>query len=154
MKIVKSYFGNNVEILSVGSEFNTYEYGLDGVLENLGVLPSIGDVAELYRSCDVGLVFMFTPQPSYQPLEYMACGCATVTNINENNNWFLRDRDNVLLTEPTVSCVANNIITLLENDFLRNSIIKNGLDTISSNNWKDELNNLVKFVKNPKGIWE
>ena len=151
LKLVKSYFKDDIEIFSVGSEFNTSTYGLGGVLENLGLLPTIKDVAELYRSCDVGLVFMFTPHPSYQPFEYMASGCATVTNINEGNMWLLRDKENVLLTEPTVTSVANNIIHLLENETFRNSIIKNGLETVSNlKNWENELDSLYSFVKNPK----
>ncbi|MDO9045719.1 MAG: glycosyltransferase [Methanobacteriaceae archaeon] len=149
LKLVKSYFGDKVEILSVGGDFDKNKYGLDGVLENIGLLPTIEDVAELYRNCDVGLVFMFTPHPSYQPMEYMASGCATVTNINESNLWLLRDKDNAILTEPTVSCVANNIISLLENDSLRNTIIENGLDTISLTNWETELDTLLDFIKNP-----
>jgi GT2 family glycosyltransferase len=153
LKIVKSYFGKNVEIFSVGSEFNKSQYELDGILENLGLLPTIEDVAELYRTCDVGLVFMFTPHPSYQPLEYMASGCATVTNINENNLWLLRDKENTILTEPTVSCVANSIIEMLENDSLRSTIIRNGLKTISFTNWENELDKTIEFIKNPKIRW-
>jgi GT2 family glycosyltransferase len=151
LKLVKSHFGDNIEIVSVGSEYNTSEYGLEGVVKNLGLLPTIEDVAKLYRSCDVGLVFMFTPHPSYQPLEYMASGCATVTNINEGNTWILRDKENVLLTEPTVTCVADNIINLLENENLRSKIINNGLETVSNlNSWETELDNLYFFLKNPK----
>ena len=150
LKKVKAHFKDKVEIFSVGSEFDAAEYGLDGVLENLGLLPTIEDVAELYRTCDVGLVFMFTPHPSYQPLEYMASGCATVTNINESNLWLLKDKENSILTEPTVSLVATNIIKLLENYELRKKIIKNGLEIVSSTNWEDELDKLCNFIKNPK----
>ena len=48
-------------------------------------------VAELYRSCHVGLCFMLTPHPSYQPLEFMASGMATVSNDNPHTGWLLRD---------------------------------------------------------------
>ena len=41
--------------------------GLDGVIENKGVLGSMEEVGELYRSSDIGLVFMFSAHPSYQP---------------------------------------------------------------------------------------
>ena len=150
LKKVKKYFKDDVEIFSVGSNFNVNEYELEGVLENLGLLPTIEDVAELYRSCDLGLVFMFTPHPSYQPLEYMASGCATVTNINENNLWLLKDHENAILTEPTVSCTSDNIISLLENKDLRDKIIVNGLKTMQFTNWENELNKLIDFIKNPK----
>lgn len=150
LKIVKSYFGDSVEIFSAGAEFDLNQYGLEGIITNLGLLDSIEKVADLYRKCDVGLVFMFTPHPSYQPLEYMACGCATVTNINESNMWLLKDKENCILSEPTISCVAENIINLLKDDHTRNNIIKNGIKTIENNKWENELNKIVEFVKHPK----
>ena len=149
LKIVKAYFGDSVEIFSAGAEFDLNEYGLDGVITNLGLLDSIEEVANLYRECDVGLVFMFTPHPSYQPLEYMACGCATVTNINESNLWLLKDKENAILSEPVISCVAEKIINLLEDDNLRQNIIKNGIKTIEKFDWETQLKNIVNFVKNP-----
>ena len=149
LKMVKAYFGDSVEIFSAGAEFDLNEYGLDGVITNLGLLDSIEEVADLYRKCDVGLVFMFTPHPSYQPLEYMACGCATVTNINESNMWLLKDKENAILSEPVISCVAENIINLLNDDNMRNNIIQNGIKTIEKIDWDSQLINIVDFVKNP-----
>ena len=150
LKMVKNYFGDSVEIFSAGAEFDLREYGLEGVITNLGLLGTIEEVANLYRECDVGLVFMFTPHPSYQPLEYMACGCATVTNINESNMWLLKDKENCILSEPTVSCVAENIINLLNDDHTRNNIIQNGIKTIDKYCWENELIDIVNFVKHPK----
>ncbi len=149
LKIVKAYFGDSVEIYSAGAEFDLNEYGLNGIITNLGLLDSIDKVADLYRQCDVGLVFMFTPHPSYQPLEYMACGCATVTNINESNLWLLKDKENAILSEPVISCVAENIINLLNDDRMRNNIIHNGIKTIQKFDWDDVLEDIVRFVKNP-----
>lgn len=149
LKIVKAYFGDSVEIYSAGAEFDLNEYGLEGVITNLGLLDSIDKVADLYRQCDVGLVFMFTPHPSYQPLEYMACGCATVTNINESNLWLLKDKENAILSEPVISCVAENIINLLNDDRMRNNIINNGIKTVQNFDWNDVLKDIVEFVKNP-----
>ena len=72
-------------------------FGLKGRVRNLGVLSSLDEVAALYRSCDIGLVFMHTKHPSYQPLEFMASGMATVSNINPATAWLLRDGENCLL---------------------------------------------------------
>lgn len=149
LKIVKAYFGDSVEIYSAGAEYDLKEYGLEGVINNLGLLDSVDKVADLYRQCDVGLVFMFTPHPSYQPLEYMACGCATVTNINESNLWLLKDKENAILSEPVISCVAENIINLLNDDRTRNNIIHNGIKTVQNFDWDDVLKDIVQFVKNP-----
>lgn len=149
LKIVKAYFGDSVEIYSAGAEFDVNAYGLNGVVNNLGLLGSLQEVADLYRKCDVGLVFMFTPHPSYQPFEYMACGCATVTNINEGNIWLLKDKENCILSEPAISCIAENIINLLNDDLTRNKIIKNGIKTVEKLDWDTELDNIIKFIKSP-----
>jgi GT2 family glycosyltransferase len=151
LRLVKKLYGNKVQIISVGGEYSLEDYDLQGVIENWGVLSNIDEVAELYRTCHIGLVFMFTPHPSYQPLEYMASGCATVTNINENNLWLLQDHVNCLLTEPTVSCVANRIIELIENEDLRNRIVRGGLETVTKYNWEDTLSGIYNFMKHPLG---
>jgi glycosyltransferase involved in cell wall biosynthesis len=152
LKIVKEYFKDKIEIISFGEKFTTVDHGLDDILKNLGNISKIEDVAELYRSSDLGLVFMFTPHTQYQILEYMASGCATVTNINEANEWLLKDHENAVITEPTASCTAENIIKLLEDDKLREKIIMNGLKTVKLSNWETELESLLDFIKNPREI--
>jgi len=149
LRRVKNVYGDKVEIISAGGAFDVAEHGLGGVIENRGVLADLGEVAALYRQCDVGLVFMFTTHPSYQPLEYMASGCATVTNHNEHNLWLLRDRENALLTEPTVSCVAARLGELVEDAALRQRIAEGGLQTVKSLRWEDALEKIHRFVLNP-----
>jgi glycosyltransferase involved in cell wall biosynthesis len=143
---IKSLYGSAVEIISVGEEFDETEHGLDGVLTNLGVLPGIEPVAELYRSCDIGLVFMFTKHPSYQPLEYMASGCATVTNVNEANEWLLRDRINAILAPPTVSGVADALAEMIEDSSLRSRVVEGGLATAGERDWEAELALAHRFI--------
>jgi glycosyltransferase involved in cell wall biosynthesis len=147
LRVVKERYGDDVDIVSVGAEFDTADFGADGVLTNLGILPNIEAVAELYGRSDIGLVFMFTKHPSYQPLEYMASGCATVTNYNEANLWLLRDRENASLAAPTVSSVAEAIGVLVENESLRRSVGEAGIATVSAWDWEDELAATVRFIK-------
>ena len=74
LRLVKERYGERVEIVSAGEGWSPGQYGVADVLENRGLLESLDAVAELYRSCHVGLVFMLTRHPSYQPLEFMASG--------------------------------------------------------------------------------
>ncbi len=148
-RLVKRHFSNRIEIISVGGEYSVKESGLKGIVENYGTLSSLEAVASLYRNSDVGLVFMFTPHPSYQPFEYMASGCATVTNFNAGNKWLFRNNENVILTEPTVTCVASRIIEVLENTELRRKVIQGGLTTVAPLNWSDALEKIYSIVKNP-----
>ena len=96
-----------------------------------------------------GLVFMFSAHPSYQPFEFMASGCVTITNDNPRNRWLLKDGENAILVEPTVSCVASKIIQVLENPELRARVAAGGLATVSSLNWPDALEKIYRYVRNP-----
>ncbi|MRU15524.1 glycosyltransferase family 4 protein [Roseovarius sp. A21] len=134
LKSVKDRLGNKVRIISVGADWAPAEFGLEGVVENLGLLKRIEEVADLYRKSDLGLVFMATPHPSYQPLEYMACGCVVATNRNESNNWLL-NANNSLLLDPIPSVAADCIVRLLQSPDKRRRLIENGIETVKELNW-------------------
>jgi len=144
---IKRLFGDRVEIRSVGADFGAAEYGLDDVLINLGVLPDLESVAQLYRTSDIGLVFMFTAHPSYQPLEYMASGCATVTNLNEANSWLLENEVNALCVPPTVSAVVEALSRLITDEEARKQIVAAGLKTVESLEWEPQLRNIVEWTR-------
>lgn len=136
LKAVKRKMGHRVEIFSAGAEWDEAEYALDGVVRNLGLLKSLNEVADLYRKCDLGLVFMVTPHPSYQPFEYMACGCLVATNINEANQWFL-GKDNSIQLEPNPEIAAEKIVKLLTNESEVRRLRENGFETIRKYTWDD-----------------
>ena len=108
------------------------------------------EVANLYRESDLGLSIMTTPHPSYQPLEYMASGCPTVTNINELNNWLYRDQENIILSEPVYNVMADRIINALENHELRQRVRDGALETVSNLSWDSALQQILYYISNPK----
>ena len=132
---VKRKLGDSVDIISVGEEWDVRDFKVQGIVENRGLLASMEEVAELYRSSDVGLVFMITPHPSYQPLEYMASGCVTATNINESNQWLLNN-DNALLIEPLAEVAAQRIHDLLRDENGWKQKRKTALATIQTLDWE------------------
>lgn len=138
--------GNNIEIVTAGANWKESAYGLRGKITNLGLLKSIDAVAELYRSCDVGFVYMLSKHPSYQPFEFMASGMATVTNNNEDNLWFLRDRENCLLSEPSAKAMAEKIALLIKDDRLRKDISRNGLKSLGYT-WPQQLDMVWHDIK-------
>jgi GT2 family glycosyltransferase len=146
LRELKRRQGDRVEILSAGAEFDVAEYGLEGVLVNLGLLPDMHAVASLYRNAHVGLVFMLSRHPSYQPFEYMASGCAVVTNVNEANSWLLHDRENALVVPPLRTAVVEAIEELMEDSPLRRRLIRGGLATVSRTDWEHELEVVYRFV--------
>ena len=136
LRKLKARLGHKIRITSVGADWQPSDYGLAGVVDNLGLLKSIDEVAALYRDADLGLVLMATPHPSYQPLEYMASGTIVATNINEANRWLLSD-DNALLIEPVPEVAAERIAALLADPARRRQLVENGLATVQDLNWSD-----------------
>lgn len=130
IKQLHKKYGDSIEIVTAGADWEAAAYNLRGKITNLGLLYSLEDVAALYRSCDIGFVYMLSKHPSYQPFEFMASGMATVTNNNEDNLWLLKDGDNCLLSEPSPTAMAEKISQLIDDEKLRQKISKNGLSTL------------------------
>ncbi|NTU72758.1 glycosyltransferase family 4 protein [Candidatus Roizmanbacteria bacterium] len=128
-KLLENY-ADRIEIVTAGANWNEKDYDLSGKITNYGLLKNLNEVADLYRNCDIGFVYMLSKHPSYQPFEFMASGVATVTNNNEDNLWLLKDGYNCLISEPSPAAMAEKIGLLIENEKLRNKIIKNGLNSL------------------------
>jgi glycosyltransferase involved in cell wall biosynthesis len=136
---LKRRHGDRVELICAGEDWNPGQFGMLGKIQNLGVLRSLDEVAKLYRSCDVGLVFMHTKHPSYQPFEFMASGVATVSNINPATEWLLRDGENCLLTPPLPTPTAERLSRLVVDAELRARIASAGLDLVRRYRWEDQI---------------
>lgn len=115
LKQVKARFGDGVDIVCAGTGWSPADFGLEGVVRVVGMLP-YAETGDLYRSCTAGFVMMMTKHPSYLPFELMACGTTVVTNYNPANSWLLRDGENCLLAPPSASCIASTLIYALEHD--------------------------------------
>jgi O-antigen biosynthesis protein len=139
LRRVKARFGDRVEIVCAGEDWSPGQYGVADVLENRGQLEDLDEVAALYRSCDVGLAFMLTRHPSYQPLEFMASGMVTVSNRNPHTAWLLRHEENALLADPLPALVAEQVARLVEDPGLRERLAAAGRAEVAGRSWDDEL---------------
>lgn len=139
-------YGDKIEIVTAGAEWNEAAYGLSNKITNLGLLKSLADVAELYRKCDIGFVYMLSKHPSYQPFEFMASGVATVTNNNEDNLWLLQNGYNCILAEPSPTAMAEGIGRLVEDDKLRKKIAKNGHKSLGYT-WEQQTETIWNDIK-------
>ncbi len=135
---LKRELGAAVEILSAGAPWTPEDYGVRGVIHNLGVLP-YEQTATLYRECDVGLCFMLTHHPSYLPLEMMASGVTVVTNDNPSNHWLLENGRNCLLAEPTVSSVVSALRRAVTEPSLRARLGTEASARIHRTTWDSEV---------------
>jgi O-antigen biosynthesis protein len=138
IKILLKKYGDKIEIVTAGSDWKEGKFDLKGRITNLGLLKSSQEVGDLYRSCDIGFVYMLSKHPSYQPFEFMTTGVATVTNNNEDNLWFLKDGTNCLISEPSPSAMAEKIGWLVDDKKLRDKIQQGGYETVS-NDWQPQL---------------
>jgi glycosyltransferase involved in cell wall biosynthesis len=82
---------------------------------------------------------MLTRHPSYQPLEFMASGMATVTNANPHTAWLLRDGENALVAPALPGEVAERIGCLVEDPGLRARLAAAGLEEVSRLRWPEQL---------------
>lgn len=133
----------HLEIVTAGWDLSEYEVPMP--VTSLGLL-TLKETAELYRSCDMGLVFMFTKHPSYLPGELMASGCVVITNKNPDNAWLLRDGENCLLTEPSVSSIVETFERAMTDYDLRKAVVKNGLETVRQTTWDIQIDRIISFV--------
>lgn len=136
---LKQMLGDRVDIICAGEDWNPAQFGMADRVRNLGVLRSLDEVADLYRTCDIGLVFMLTRHPSYQPFEFMASGMATVSNINPATEWLLRDGENCLLTPPLATPVAERLARLVEDAELRARIVAAGIEEVRQFRWDEQI---------------
>jgi glycosyltransferase involved in cell wall biosynthesis len=138
LRRLKERLGDRVEILSAGEAWSAGDFGVEGVIRNVGVLPYEA-TADLYRSCDVGLCFMFTKHPSYLPLELMASGVCVVTNDNPANRWLLRNGENCLLADPVASSVLEQLVRACSDGGLRARLASTAAERMRRRTWEQAI---------------
>jgi glycosyltransferase involved in cell wall biosynthesis len=125
---LKEQLGDKVQIIAAGAAWDPAQYGVAGVVENLGKIP-YDKVPDLYRSVDAGVMFMFSGHPGVTASELMASGCPTVVNQYDDVSWheLYQHEKTCLVSIPTASEIARNIRRCLEDDTLRRALVDGGL---------------------------
>ena len=125
LRRVKERHGDAVQIVCAGEDWTPgpVRHGRRA-RERRAAARASTQVAELYRSCHVGLVFMLSRHPSYQPLEFMASGAVTVTNANPHTGGCSSTSANALLSPPVPALVADQISRLVEDPALRDRLAR------------------------------
>jgi glycosyltransferase involved in cell wall biosynthesis len=149
LKRLKRQLGAGVEIVAAGENWLPAEFGLDGIVDNRGML-GYRHTADLYRSCHVGLSMNMTPHPSYVAQELMACGCVVVANESASKVWLLEQGETCLMAPATASAVAETLAHALSNEPERRRIRHNALERIAGLGcWNAELVKAHAFILNP-----
>jgi glycosyltransferase involved in cell wall biosynthesis len=121
----------DVEIAFFGGD-DAAHHRVDFPVTQLGLLPTIGDLAALYRSSRAGIVFS-TTNPSLVPYEMMACGLPICDLGRPGNEQNYGDRfDIARLVNPDPSIMAVEIAALLENETELRERSRKGLEFVRS----------------------
>lgn len=145
-RLLKKY-GNSIEVITAGAEWDESKYGLKDKITNLGLIRSLDDVAALYRTCHIGFAYMMNKHTTYQMMEYSASGMATVMNNNEDHHWLHKDGYNCLLAEPSPAAMAEQIGKLIDDAKLRETLVRNAQKAIGYN-WEQQMDMLWNDILN------
>lgn len=150
LRLLKDKYGDAVDIICAGAGWDPKDFGLKGVVRNVGLLP-YAETGNLYRNCHVGFVMMMTKHPSYLPFELMASGTIVVSNFNEANTWFLKDSENCLLSPPTASCLLDTLSYAIDQYDALAPMRKRATEDVlqDSGNWDVSLEHVADFILNP-----
>jgi glycosyltransferase involved in cell wall biosynthesis len=141
LKIVKEKFPD-IEIVIAGLD-GIGNVGFEATYLGSVALPELG---ELYRSCDLGLALSGT-NLSYLPVELMASGIPVVTNSGPQVEWFCDHGFNCLVSQPFPTSIFEQIKILIENTQLRETLIKNGIESTSKSSWMDESAKIQNYIE-------
>lgn len=93
-------------------------------------------VGKLYQKCDILIKTSILESFSYPPLEMMATGGLALVVPNEGNIEYLKDNYNCLFyNQGDIDEAVEKIKELVNNEELRNKLIKNGLKTAKERAW-------------------
>lgn len=119
----------DVEIILFGSkQLNKDLIPFSCTIKN--ILPTIADLADMYRNADFGLVFS-TTNPSLVPYEMMACGCPIGDlRYDEPLSKYGNSEDNVFLLDPLPDNMAKELVEIFAHPELMLKKAKNGKDFV------------------------
>ncbi len=103
------------------------------------------ELAQLFSSSDVGVVFSLS-NPSFVPLEMMACGCAVLEVASERWDGILTHNENAWLVEPTPEAVVEGLRKLLTDEKLRAELVANGLVLTREMSWRKSARQIERIL--------
>lgn len=150
IKCIEKLLNNNknIKIIAFG------DYKNDEIPDNIKnkidyyYKPSRRLLLELYNKSIIFVLPSIVEGMSLPPLEAMSCGCAVVVTDNGGVNEYIKDNINgVMCPVRDSNCLYEKIIYLLNNNDIRNKIIKNGLETSKEYSYENMENNFINIVK-------
>lgn len=113
----------------------------------LGLLPTLDDLADLYRNADLGIVFS-TTNPSLVPYEMMHCGCPVVDlDVEFALSKYGDNPNNVFLGDPRPNILAKQIKDIMDNSERREQVRESALEWVMKEfPTEDEMGQIVENI--------
>ena len=133
----------DVEIVMFGAR-RLREYPIPFPYVDLGI-ASEEELAELYSSATMGLVLSYT-NCSFVPFEMMASHCPVVAVDTDPVRWLQRDGVNAVVTPPEPRSLAQGMLTLLEDEGLRQRIVANAYQDVQDLSWERSMQQFEEIL--------
>ena len=106
------------------------------------------EVGKIYNSADILIKSSILESFSYPPLEMMATGGIAVVVPNDGNIEYLRDNENcILYKQGNIDEAVEKIELISKDKKLREKLIKGGLETAKSREWKKIEKEIIKLYE-------
>ncbi|MFL6537452.1 MAG: glycosyltransferase family 4 protein [Chthoniobacterales bacterium] len=103
------------------------------------------DLAQLFSNSDVGLVLSLS-NPSFVPLEMLACRCAVVEIASERFEEILTHDVDSWLVEPTANAIADGVVKLLTDSALRERLAEAGYERARKMSWRKSVQQIEEVL--------
>lgn len=105
-------------------------------------------IGDTLRNSDIYICASMYESFCLPVLEAMTCGAAVITTNNGGNMDFIEDGYNALIIEKNnIEDIVNKLKMLIENENLRNTIAKNGVEKASQYSWNITMERIDKYYK-------
>lgn len=144
----------NSQIIDI-KEWDIYLVGKD-LPENLiftnGYQPKIisnmnyKEYGDFIRTVDLGFSLMYTPHPSYPPLDLAACGAAVVTNSCGNKTELTEYSPNIITVSTDEEALLNGLVEGVALAKNRNQRLHNYENSLLNRDWNAVMSDFVKKI--------
>ena len=142
---------NEWEICLAGSEdIQAFKF-INGSRPTLLGVMNWKEYLQFLRTVDLGFCLMYTPHPSYPPLDIVACGGVVLTNKYENKiNLGDKYSKNIILAELNNEDMMNGFKSAIELSNDREKRMENFKNNKLETNWLHTLEKTVVFMNKNK----
>jgi glycosyltransferase involved in cell wall biosynthesis len=112
--------------------------------------PTDDELVGLYNIVDVVICPSLYESFPLPPLEAMACGTPIITTRYGTEDYAVHNKNALVVNPQDARAIAEQTIRVLENEQLRESLVKKGLETVKKYQWDNTIEKLEHYLKHLK----